>query len=407
MTDFLNRLKRLWSASQPLRRPFGVITPLGWIVLLGGAGSWALAAWFGWVEFAIIATALLTLFGLSLLFLIGRMRLAVSLELSPQRVNLGKPAMARFEVTNDTGRPLLGLGIELPVGVAVARYTTPVLRSGDAYDEWLTIDTSRRGVVQVGPVRTQRGDPFGLVRRQVAWTERLELFIHPRVVQLTALGTGLLRDLEGQTTQDVSDADLAFHALRDYAPGDDLRHIHWKSTAKLSAASGERRFMVRQFLDTRRSHVVVVTDARLEVYADENEWETALSVAASFAVRAVLDEAQVSVLVGESRAIRPLGYQALDAFSRAEHDEVSLSGQVAQTPRLAPDASLVVLVTGSARDFAQLQRSRSLLSANVRMLAVRVELGAQTSLRTTGQFSELTIGALSELPQAVGGGVAV
>ena len=39
-------------------------------------------------------------------------------------------------------------------------------------------------------------------------------------------------DLEGVPSDQLSMSDLAFHALREYVPGDDLRHVHWRSSAK-------------------------------------------------------------------------------------------------------------------------------------------------------------------------------
>ena len=65
-------------------------------------------------------------------------------------------------------------------------------------------------------------------------------------------------------------SDLAFHALRDYQPGDDRRYIHWRSSAKAG------RFLVRQFLDTRRSHVAVVVDSEAANYTDPDEFELAI-----------------------------------------------------------------------------------------------------------------------------------
>ena len=73
--------------------------------------------------------------------------------------------------------------------------------------------------IVVGPVRSVRGDPFGLARRSVRWTRPVELFVHPLLVSLAGASSGLLRDLEGQATRDLSDSDLSFHALRDYVAG--------------------------------------------------------------------------------------------------------------------------------------------------------------------------------------------
>ena len=132
-----------------------------------------------------------------------------------------------------------------------------------------------------------RGDPLGLVRRTVRWTDVTELFVHPRTVSLESLGAGLLRDLEGETTQDLSMSDLAFHALREYQPGDDRRYIHWRSSAKAG------RLLVRQFLDTRRSHlsVVVDTDPELVRRRRGRRRDRRSRVAASLALRAVMRRA--------------------------------------------------------------------------------------------------------------------
>lgn len=168
----------------------------------------------------------------------------------------------------------------------------------------------------MGPVRTLRGDPFGIVRRELAWTEQLELFVHPRTVPLAPVGSGLLRDLEGHTTNDVSMSDLAFHTLREYAPGDDRRYIHWRSSAKATAAAGTGTFLVRQFLDTRRSHIAVVTDVDETSYAGP-EFELAVSAAASIALRTLADEMDLTIVCGEHAASEPPPYLTLDTYARA------------------------------------------------------------------------------------------
>ncbi|MDR1212767.1 MAG: DUF58 domain-containing protein [Propionibacteriaceae bacterium] len=404
------RLLELWRRLEPVHRPLGrllaCVTRLGWTVLAIGLVGWWLSVRLGWAEFGLIGAVGLILFALSILFVIGRTRLEVTLEVSGQRVNVGDASVARFELTNVARAPLVGLGVELPVGLAVARYTTPVLANGAAYEEWVTIPAAHRGVVPVGPVRSQRGDPIGLIRREVAWTDSIDIFVHPQVVPVESLGTGLLRDLEGQTTQDISNSDLAFHALRDYVPGDDQRYIHWKSTAKLSSAAGEQKFLVRQFLDTRRSHVVVIAGTELGDYTDEEEFELVLSCAASIAVQAIRDEMDLSLICGSMGVAHPVPHLALDTYSRADFEAVSLSASFARVPELAPDASMVVAVTGPLVGFEQLERSRVSLAPEVRLIVIRVELGADIALRETSGFVELTVGQLDDLPRALRGGLA-
>ena len=79
-------------------------------------------------------------------------------------------------------------------------------------------------------------------------------------------------------------SDLAFHALREYVPGDDLRHVHWRSSAK----AGE--LLVRQYHETRRGHVTILVDDRRVSYRRLRDFELAVSVATSIALRAVRDD---------------------------------------------------------------------------------------------------------------------
>ena len=186
--------------------------------------------------------------------------------------------------------------MELVVGIGVAEFDVPSLAGGAAHEELFVLPTARRGVIPVGPATSVRGDPLGLLRRSVPWTEPVPLFVHPRIAPLGHLGAGFLRDLEGQPTPDLSPADIAFHALRDYQPGDDRRFVHWMTSARVG------KLMVRQFTDTRRAHLAVVVDGSRSAYVDGSadlceEFELAISIAGSLGVRAVSDEQDVSMMV--------------------------------------------------------------------------------------------------------------
>ncbi|HMO11440.1 MAG TPA: DUF58 domain-containing protein, partial [Actinotalea sp.] len=100
----------------------------------------------------------------------------------------------------------------------LADFPLPSLRPGQSHEDLFAIPTTRRQVITVGPVRSVRGDPWGLIARRVDWTEPVEVFVHPRVVPLAGAAAGVLRDLEGQATRVISDTDLSFHALREYVP---------------------------------------------------------------------------------------------------------------------------------------------------------------------------------------------
>jgi len=58
-------------------------------------------------------------------------------------------------------------------------------------------------------------------------------------------------------------------------PGDAGRAIHWRSTARVG------KLMVRQFEETRRSHLLIVLDLDTDAWASDEEFEIGVSAAAS------------------------------------------------------------------------------------------------------------------------------
>lgn len=394
------RLDALAPRLAPVTGPLtDYVSPVGWLVLGGAVIALMIGALGHWGEFALLGYFLLAVLAACALLTIGRVQLAVTVGLHPLRVRVGDAAAGRVDVVNLRRRRLLPVTLELPVGRAAGRFTLPSLRPGAQATEHFTVPTARRGVIPVGPVTTVRGDPFGLLHRTVRWTEQLELFVHPWLVALDPLDSGLLRDLEGRTTNDMSVSDLAFHALRQYAPGDDRRYIHWRSSARHTAISGDTHFLVRQFLDTRRSHLCVIVDCDDLSYTDEDEFETAISAAASVAVRGIRDEIRTTVVVGEHVVAEGTPARTLDGFARAERRRVPLSRTAADAARSAPATSIALFVTGGQSDFAEVRRAAANFSIDVTTVVLRVDRTQRVGVSAAGGSTLLTLGELSDLPR--------
>jgi len=425
------RVAVAWRWAEPVWRPvagvLGWVSPLGWSVGgLGLAAWWAGARW-GWTELAMLAGAALVLLAACVLLALGRTRVEIVAEVDPGRVTVGDPATGRVTVTNTGRTPVLPLLVELPVGVSAARFVLPPIGPGADHEELFVVPTHRRGVIPVGPARTVQGDPLGLVRRSVDWTEVTELFVHPRTVALESLGAGLLRDLEGSVSEDQSLSDLAFHALREYQPGDDRRYIHWRSSAKAG------RLLVRQFLDTRRSHVTILIDPDPGSYRDGvadlggatvreitagrtlpipgqalpeiRDLETAVSIAASIALRAQRDEQDATIVCGRHSVSRGTPMRTLDLLARIEPEAGSLQSMATTAATLAPDTSVVVLVTGPHREFVELQRASGQFGPEVRTVVVVVDPAAERGIRRGAGLTILTVDALRNLRIALAAGV--
>ena len=401
------------------------ISPLGWTILALGLVCWFVGARWGWTELLMVAAAALLLFAICFVLALGRTKVRILAEVDPRRVVVGDPATGRILVTNEARTPMLPILVELPVGLSAARFVLPALTSGNAHEELFVVPTSRRGVIQVGPATTVQGDPLGLMRRTLTWTERTELFVHPRTVALESLGAGLLRDLEGSTTEDVSMSDLAFHALREYQPGDDRRYIHWRSSAKAG------KLLVRQFLDTRRSHVTIIVDPDPEQYrsghgktgrsdrdverdvmaanaptAIQADVETAISVGSSIMVRVMLDEQDCTIVCGSQKVTKAVPQVGLDAMSRVEPGPVDLFTTSLDAADLAPDTSTCFIVTGPHRPFIELQRAAGQFPPEVTRVIVVLDPQADHGIRRGGGLVILTLAALEDLRTLLVGGVA-
>ena len=341
-----------------------VITPLSWTIMVLIPGLLPAGYAWGWVEFTVLGAIGTTLSIVAALYLVGRVRLSIVLRPPPSRVAVGDPASATLAVTNPTGRRSFAQVIDVPVGISIVPVSVPGLAPSHVVERELVVPTDRRGRLQLGPVSTVRADPIGLVRRELNWTDALEIIVHPHTIDIPSTSSGLVRDLEGQPTRDLTPSDLAFHALREYVPGDDRRHIHWKSTAKTGA------LMVRQFEETRRSHLVVALSIASIDFGSDAEFELAVSVTSSLGVRAIRDAREVSVVVSAVTpdfakravvALRPLSTltptRLLDDLALVEHGPAALG--ILDVARLAGEGtrgvSVAFLVVGSTVTPARLR----------------------------------------------------
>jgi hypothetical protein len=381
-----------------LRRVTGIVNPMGWTVLVAGVLLTVVAASTDWREAAVLAAACLLVFALALPFLVGRTNVRVDVVLQPERLVAGGSVAAGVRVRNIATHPLLPTVLELAVGSMVHRYGVPRLGPDEAHEENFTIRTERRGVIPVGPATTRRGDPLGMLSRDVEWTDVAEVLVRPAIVALDPLGNGLLRDLEGVSTDAVSQSDLAFHTLREYVPGDDLRHVHWRSSAKAMSFIGDSRLLVRQYLDTRRSHVTVVVDDRPAVWADARDFEIAMSVAASLIVRATLDEFDTSFVCGtKASAAGVTGHQALDSVCRADFGSVGLVASTHRAAVVSPDTSLLFLVGGAGSDFDDFQLAVAAFPPAVRRFAVIVNPSRGSRVTETGGMVVVQVADAADL----------
>ncbi|MFI6024445.1 DUF58 domain-containing protein [Amycolatopsis magusensis] len=211
--------------------------------------------------------------------LVGRRpRVAVSREVYPDRVERGRPALARLLVRNEGTRRQAGFTAGDRVGSGVRTVGVRALAPGAQARYHYELPTERRGRFEVGPLVLERSDPLGLARTRLASGEPVMLWVHPRRHPVRAVSGGQPRHHhEGRAADDALHGSLDLREVREYVPGDEVRHLHWKATARTG------RLMVREFADPDQPRLTLLLDTR-----QERGFEEAVEVAASMLNAAAL-----------------------------------------------------------------------------------------------------------------------
>ncbi len=190
-------------------------------------------------------------------------------------------------------------------------------------------------------------DPFGLARRTTADAGEAELVVRPRVYEIVApvaLGSRVTADSEAPSARSVvSDLGSDFLTLRDYEQGDDLRRVHWRSTAR----TGE--LMIRQDEARWRSHAAVVIDV-LPAAHDAESFEVAVEATASVTARLVRLRRRVEVVTSAGEMLGTGGdprHDVIDTLATVGPDERDHLPAVLENLRAHRRVDLVVAVLGS------------------------------------------------------------
>jgi uncharacterized protein (DUF58 family) len=280
------------------------ITTRGYGLLAAGALLLAAGFWFGYPELAALGAAAIVAVVGALAFVAWRPRLTVSRIVDPDRVMRGEPSRVTLHVANASrffGASLVARDrLALADGRSAssrAGGTVPVplvrLRPGKVTTVAYGVPTRRRGVIDIGPLEVSRRDPLALVGVVRRYGGQNKVWVRPRVHVITAVPVGLSRSMDGRIDR-VPHGSITFAALREYVMGDDLRHVHWRTSARV----GE--LMVREHVDTSLPRIVILLDDRAEAHlpdggGGESTFEAACEGAASVLVAAYREDVQVEL----------------------------------------------------------------------------------------------------------------
>jgi len=258
-----------------------VLTVQGWIVALVAVALVAAGRLFGIVELYLLgAGAAGLVIGGAVTVWRTRLRLDIERSLHPQRVHAGSPSRVQLTITNRARRrsPLLTLHDPVGDGRSASVVVAP-LRPGESVQASYRLPTEQRGIVPVGPLAVRVADPFGLAALATPAAPLVDLTIWPAVDDVAPLPHTTGDDPHGGSDHPNALASSGddFFALRPYVVGDDLRHVHWKSTARRD------ELIVRDDEMPWQGRATIVLDTRASTHSARS-FERAVSAAASIVV---------------------------------------------------------------------------------------------------------------------------
>ncbi len=207
----------------------------------------------------------------------------------------------------------------------------------------------RRGLFTLGPTRIVSGDPFGVFTVTLDYPASMPLLVLPPIVPLPSIDVAPGGRLgEARPRANLLDRTVSASTVREYAPGDSRRWIHWRTTAR------RNELFVRQFESTPAGDWWILLDMDENVQvgeADEATDEHGIILAASLADRGVRARRAVGVVAqgedlvwmapAEGEGQRWEILRSLALVSRGSRPLAEVLARVA--PSIGSHASLIVI----------------------------------------------------------------
>jgi uncharacterized protein (DUF58 family) len=260
------------------------LTTRGAALLVVAVLLWALGRVLGVAELYVVAVATAALVGCAAAAVaFASTSVSVRRGVTVSRVPYGGTAEVTLDLRNDARWdpvPVLLIEDDCPWVLAdQPRFVVMGLRPSIVTHLRYTLYGSQRGRFQVGPVRLRLRDPFGVIEQVRSYSATDDVLVYPRVEPLPAgVLHGMHRGSGASEARRLFNAGDEFHTMRPYVHGDDLRLVHWRSTAR------QDTLMVRQQELPWQAEATVLLDARAVQHrgaGPESTFERAVSVAAS------------------------------------------------------------------------------------------------------------------------------
>jgi uncharacterized protein (DUF58 family) len=292
----------------------------------------------------------------------ARYRLSCVRSISPVHVPVGHTATVTLRLENAS---------RLPTGLMLAQDTVPYalgtrpryvldgIERGGVRELSYPLRSDLRGKYEIGPLEIRIADAFGVVELGRSFSSRSTLVVTPKIVPLAraVVSSSWAGDGDGKTrTAAAAGEDDVIP--RSYRSGDELRRVHWRSTARY----GE--LMVRREEQRWRNRALLLLDTRrISHYGTgmASSFEFAVSAAASVGVHVAREGLDGELITDEGSldcggAFEDILLDTLAVIRQSNNRDLSRGLAAVRSG----DGGLIVAVTGalSKEEAAQLAASR-------------------------------------------------
>jgi uncharacterized protein (DUF58 family) len=252
-------------------------TSRGWTA--AGVAAALLVLWVAFGERELMATALFLAVALGAGLVLTRLspgEIVLERHLFPTAAHEGDTVTVEVQLV--TERRLRNVHVEDTVhGLGVARFAASKTTPGQPVLGRYEISCRERGVFKVGPARITVSDPLGLTEHGTSAGRVHRLMVYPRIETLHALPAvrGIDPAVAATRPTFAPTGGDDFFTLREYQTGDDLRKVHWPSSAKRDD------LMIKQLDNPWQPRALVVLDPRADRYPAPEDFERGVRGAAS------------------------------------------------------------------------------------------------------------------------------
>lgn len=236
---------------------------------------------FGIFELYVVAAAMLALVVCASLWVVLNWRsLQVERFVSPSRLHAGEASTVTLNLSNTRlfPTPVARITDQVEGAIRADAQVPPIRRHANTRASY-RVPTNTRGRIEIGPMRTRVTDPFGLASSVRTSAPDASLLVLPRVDDIAAPpqpGGSTAHQIDRSPNRVGANGD-EFSSLRGYVMGDDLRKVHWPSSARTDD------LVVRVEQVPEHGQSLVLLDVRSSA-ADPATFELMVSAAASIVV---------------------------------------------------------------------------------------------------------------------------